>query len=330
MVRQKLYPLAKTRKTYMLPVDAIHTIYVEESGNPNGIPVICLHGGPGAPMRAGYRRFMNPKLFRIISFHQRGCGKSKPYASLVRNETKYLIQDMEKIRKKLNINKWIVTGGSWGGTLALLYGIKHPTKCLAIIPCSLSIFQCYTEQSTKVMAPDHHKLWKLYPNKSDHYNMKMYLKFLKSPNKKTRTKYMKRWNSVESEMFNLMKFPKIVNKKKKTKSRGIGLPPCDQYTIALIECHYYYNRGFMPTFRKKPKQQIARLKNVPGYIIHGRFDLICSPINALMVHESWPGSKLYITDVSGHSSYDKGNALAMLNVFEKLSRKFGIFLFKNK
>ena len=111
----KLFRHIDPYNTFMLNVDKIHSIYVEESGNEKGIPVVCLHGGPGAPMGPSYRRFMNPKKYRIITFHQRGCGESKPFGSLVRNKTKFLIQDMEKIRKHFKIKRWIVEGGSWGG-----------------------------------------------------------------------------------------------------------------------------------------------------------------------------------------------------------------------
>jgi proline iminopeptidase len=308
----KLFPAIKKFKTLTLKVDTLHNLYIEEKGNPKGIPVICLHGGPGAPIYSAYERFMNPKKFHILYFHQRGCGKSTPHGSLVRNQTKYIIQDMEKIRKHFKIDKWIVYGGSWGGSLTILYGIKHPKRCLALVPSSLSLFDRYNEQCFITMAPELHNEWKLNKKLNDKQNMRLYLTHLKRKSKK----HIQKWNHVESKLFQLMNFPKLGSKSKKK----FKLKPKDAFTTALFECYYYYNRAFIKGNLLRNIQK--KLKNVPGYIIHGRYDLICSPSNAYLAHKHWKKSKLYIAELSGHAANDREMAKITLKVFQLIAKRY--------
>jgi proline iminopeptidase len=309
----KLFPKIKPYNTFHIQVDKLHKIYVEESGNKKGIPTVCLHGGPGAPMGSGYRRFMNPKKYRIISFHQRGVGKSTPHGSLIRNKTPYLISDMEKIRKKLKINKWIVEGGSWGATLAVLYAIKHPKKVKGLIVFGLGIFSSKNlmECSTKLMAPELYDKWLL--KKDEKQTMKFYLKKLKS--KKERYKYAKLW-SYEDKLFPIMNFPKIVPEKKVKKV--VKQNKDDNYTTALLECYYYLNHAFMPD--GYIYKNAHRLKGIPGFLLHGRFDIICTPANSYKLHKLWKGSKLMINDLSGHGGYDKNNALSLLKAYKTFEK----------
>lgn len=312
----KLYTRTKIFNSFMLNVDKIHSIYVEESGNSDGIPVVCLHGGPGAPMGEGYKYFMNPKKYHIISFHQRGCGKSHPYGSLVRNTTKHLIADMEKIRNFLRIKKWIVEGGSWGATLATLYAIKHPNKVLGLILCGIGIFSAKNlmEPATRIMAPDIYDDW--MTKKTEKETMKDYAVKLRSKNSVVKNKYMKRWQ-YEEKLFGFMDFPRIKTPKHKKGTKFLSKK--DQYTLALLECHYYRNHAFVKD--KYIYKNAHKLKNIPGFIIHGRFDIICSPENSYKLHKLWKKSKLMINDLSGHGVNDKGNAKALLKAYKYFEKK---------
>ena len=221
---------------------------------------------------------------------------------------RYCISDSQQ--NNFKIKKWIVYGGSWGGSLTLFYGIKHPKRCLALVPCSLSLFDGYNEESFITMAPELHHQWKIDHALNDKQNMKLYLKFLRSDRRSTRTKYTKKWNRSEGSLFKLMKFSK--NKFKLTASEA--------YTVALFECYYYYHRAFIKG--DLLKQIKTRLKKVPGHIIHGRFDLICSPRNAYLAHKHWKKSTLYFAEMSGHSGGDEEMKKITLRVFNRLAKQF--------
>lgn len=310
----KLYKCIQPYKTYFLKVDSIHTLFIEESGNKKGIPIVCLHGGPGYPMKNGYQRFMNPKKFRIIAFHQRGCGKSTPFGSLKRNKTRYLIDDMEKIRKHLKINKWIVEGGSWGATLAVLYSIKHYNRVKGLIVFGLGEFSSKNlmEPSTRIMAPEVYDHWKI--KKSEKETMKCYLKNLQSKNKKTREKYMKQWQ-YEDKLFKLMKFPSILSKKEQNKKRKTKTKSDKEkeYTLALMECYYYMNHAFISD--DYIDKNAYKLNKIPGFIIHGRYDMICSASNAYKLSKKWKRANLCINNMAGHNVYDKTNAISLLKAY---------------
>jgi proline iminopeptidase len=323
MPRDRLYPVPQNIKRYRLRVDKLHKLYIEDCGNrKKGIPVLFLHGGPGWPVTNGsYARFTSPKKFRIITFHQRGCGRSTPLGSLVRNKTNYLIEDIEKIRKAFKIKKWIVTGGSWGATLSVLYAIAHPSRVLGVVIFGLGLFKKnhLMEEATKIMAPDIYAKWQL--KKTEKQTMNEYMRKLQSKSKKIREEYTKKW-SYEDKLFKLMDFPRINQniigqdsghdddiKKSKLKAWKTAM--------ALLECYYYKNQAFT-TPAKLLNGAKTKLKHIPGIIVHGRFDLICSPENSWILHQHWPNSRLYIAPKSGHGMFDKPAAKAILRSFEFL------------
>lgn len=304
----RLYTI-RNPKHFYLKVDDIHTLYVEESGNPNGIPLICLHGGPGIPMGMGYQKMYNGNIYKIITFHQRGCGLSTPTNCLIKNTTKYMIDDMEKIREILCIKKWIVEGISWGSTLAVLYGISHSDKLLGLVIGGFSTMNNYTEKSTQACAPDIYKKW-MY-KRTDKQTMEEYIVKLRSKDPVTRNKYTKMWN-VENELFNKMDFENInTSGSKKTK---FEFSSSVSNTLALMECYYYMNKGFVS--KNYIFNNAYKLNTVPGFIVHGRFDLICSAENSYNLSKKWTRAKLIITEMAGHSFKNINNAKAWMNAFK--------------
>jgi proline iminopeptidase len=328
----KLYK-ATDCKHFYLPVDKTKngtpiTIYVEQSGNPNGIPLLSLHGGPGGPMNKGYQKLWNGKKYNIITFHQRGCGLSTPKASLEKNKTSYLLKDIEKIRKVLGIKKWLVEGGSWGATLAVIYSIKHTKEVLGLIIGGLGLMDKQEmEGSNRFSGPDIYHIWKL--KDTDRETMEYYLKKLQSPDYRVRNKYTKMWN-IESELFVKMAFENVGPKRRKSKKKKKGMNASDSHALALLECYYYLNRGFIQ--RGFILNNAHKLNKIPGFIIHGRFDLICSPENSYLLSKKWTNAKLIITDMAGHSFWNTNNVKAWLKsnkTFDKLYDKRAKFYEKN-
>ena len=301
-MKSKLYPPINPYNQFYLNVSDLHTIYVEESGSPNGKPVIFLHGGPGGGIEEIYRQYFNPNLWRIIIFDQRGCGKSIPHAELRENNTWNLIKDIESIRKYLNIKKWVVFGGSWGSTLALSYAIKYPEYCKALILRGIFLLRkqeidWFYQDGCSYIFPDE---WEKYINvidKKDRKNLlKAYYKKLTSKNKSTRIKAAQAWSKWEASTSKL-----IPNKK--------SLHHFDNHNIAeafaRIECHYFINKGF---FKSDGwiLNNIDKIKNIPNVIIQGRYDVVCPIKSAWDLHKKWKKSNLIIIDTAGHSMLEEG------------------------
>lgn len=311
-----VYKLTKPINEFYLNVEngnmkIKHKIWVQESGNPNGIPIVCLHGGPGYPMTDLFRILINPRKFRIITFHQRGCGKSKPFGSLVRNKTKYLIEDMEKIRNYLKIDKWIVEGGSWGATLAVAYAEAHPSKVRGLIVFGLSLFANQMETVTKVCAPEVYDEWKgKHKNKTEKHIFKSHIATLKRK-RAPETEY-------ETKLFKMMDFPDIKMGLSKAKKLALKRKANVNYRVgSLFESYYYTNHAFL-----KPNELLKKaykLKNIPGFIIHGRFDIICNPSNSYELSKRWKRGKLMITPMAGHSIWNVNNAKAMKTALDSFS-----------
>ena len=286
----------------------IYTIYITESGNVNGIPVMCLHGGPGIPMGEKFRKVWDPKKFRVFTFHQRGCGKSEPRNCLKRNKTRDHFRDIEKIRKKFGIKKWIVEGGSWGATLAVLYAINYPKRVIHLIPFGISLMDGRWEESGRVMAPDVY--YKLRGNtKNDKTMMDLYMKKLQG---KDKLKWARKWN-VEQKLFEIMSFRKMNGRKMLTN-------PEDEVTLALYECYYYKNRAFMP--KDYILKNAHKLNKIPGHLVHGRFDIICSPEGAYRLSQKWKKGKFIITEMSGHSWGDPNSFKTMSKIAKECKKYY--------
>ena len=296
-----LYPDIACYAEHWLDVDDTHRIYVEESGNPTGIPVIFIHGGPGGASSPSHRCFFNPELYRILVFDQRGCGRSTPHASLENNTTQHLIADMEKIRQHLSIDNWLLFGGSWGSTLALAYAQTHPENVLGMI--LRGIFLCrkedidwFYQQGASALFPDY---WQDYlqpiPTEERGDLLKAYYARLTSDNEIARMAAAKAWSVWEGRCSTLKPNPDI--------AQHFGEPHI-ALAMARIEAHYFYHGCFMD--ENQLINNADRLKDIPITIIHGRYDVVCPIKQAFDLHRVIPHAEFNIIRDAGHSAFEPG------------------------
>jgi len=303
----KLYPLIKANRSLWLAVDSPHEIYVEESGNARGLPILFVHGGPGAGCEEKHRSYFDPNLYRIILFDQRGAGRSRPHASLERNTTMDLVADMERIRIELDIDKWVLFGGSWGSTLSLVYAETYPERVLGLI--LRGIFLCrpqeihwfYQEGANRIF-PDY---WQDFlapiPENERHDLLHAHHKRLTGTDELARMRSAEAWSVWEGRTATLLPKKEVVD---------FFSDPHVALSLARIESHYFVNNIFL-----KPNQILQdafRLKNIPGVIVHGRYDIVCPIENAWELHQAWPESRLEIVPGTGHSASEAGNVNALI------------------
>ena len=292
-----LYPDIKPYAEHRLAVDAPHELYIEESGNPEGIPVIVVHGGPGGGCEDYYRRFFDAERFRIILLDQRGAGRSTPLAELEGNTTADLVADLEKTRQFLGIEKWLMFGGSWGSTLSLVYAETYPERVHGLI--LRGIFLCrpedihwfYQHGASRVF-PDHWRDFVAPIPEAERDNMvSAYYRRLTSENELEQIQAAKAWSIWEGRCATLHPNPRVVE--------HFGHPHV-AIALARIECHYFMNQAFL-----EPGQILknaGRLAEIPGVIVHGRYDMVCPLDNALALSDVWPDAELRIIRDAGHSA----------------------------
>ncbi len=309
----ELYPPIHENRHFYLKVDDDHEIYVEECGNPDGQAVVFLHGGPGAGCELYHRQLFDPEKYRIILFDQRGCGRSHPHASLKNNTTQHLIADMEQIRKELNIEKWVVTGGSWGSTLALLYAQSHPESVAGLIVRGIflatkaEIHWFYQEGASNIF-PDYWEDFLKPIAKEERGNLlQAYHNILMSDNEIARMRAAKAWAIWEARTASLQPNSSILEHFK---------DPRNAHSIACIETHYFINDSFLE--EDQILNNMGKIENIPGYIIHGRYDMICPIKQAFDLHKRWPASELYVVQGAGHSSAEKGISTALIKASNEL------------
>ena len=293
-----LYPAIKENFSEMLDVDGTHTIYYEESGNPNGVPVIFLHGGPGCGTAPSCRQYFDPEFYRIILFDQRGSGKSTPRACLENNDTWHIIEDIEKIREKLNIDKWLVFGGSWGSTLSLCYAIKHPERVLGLVLRGIflgrreDIEWIHEVGGASNFHPESFERYiSIIPEEERKDIIGAYYKRLTSEDKETREVAAKEWSMWEGSLVTLHPDPNL--------EQSFGEI---NYAISMatIECHFWMNNMFWDDDNWL-LDHVDVIKDIPTWIVHGRYDVDCRPIGAYELNKKLNNCKLEFT-VSGHSS----------------------------
>ena len=305
-------------KEHTLQVSGLHTIYYSEHGNRNGKPVLFVHGGPGYPPIKGAHRFFHPDKYYIITVHQRGCGKSRPIAELRENTTQHLIEDFEKIRNKLNIQKWMLFGGSWGSTLSLAYAITYPDVVSELVIKGVflatqdEVDWLYSSSGAPNIFPES---WNYFigafpnkTNKSDNYLDEYGKCFNGDYGNEKRKDCLHRWSVWESSLKNLQvnNLNDIVEKEKNEEDKH-------EYEAGpIIEHHYIRNNCFLePGFFFKT-ENINKIKHIPTVIVQGRYDIICPIDSAYKLHKLLPKSKLYIT-MAGHSSLDDENISANID-----------------
>ncbi|MCC6302278.1 MAG: prolyl aminopeptidase [Gammaproteobacteria bacterium] len=310
------YPAIKPYVTHSLQVDALHTLHVEECGNPEGLPVVFVHGGPGAGCEPWHRRFFDPEIYRIVLFDQRGCGRSTPHAELRDNTTPHLVADMEHIRAQLGIERWVVFGGSWGSTLALVYAETHPERVLGLI--LRGIFLCrpeeirwFYQEGASWLFPDY---WEEYlrPIPEDERDdlVGAYYRRLTGEDEIARMAAAKAWSRWEGKTSNLLPRKEVVDHFSE---------PYTALSLARIECHYFMNDSFL-----EPDQILRdahRLADIPGVIVHGRYDAVCPLKSAWDLHQAWPRAELRVIPDAGHSALEPGIVDALVRATVDLSKR---------
>lgn len=297
----KLYPEIKPYATHRLAVASPHQIYVEECGNPEGLPVVFVHGGPGAGCEPYHRRFFDPNVYRIVLFDQRGCGRSTPHAELAGNTTQALVADMETIRQHLKIERWVVFGGSWGSTLGLVYTQSYPERVQGLI--LRGIFLCrpheiewFYQQGASRIFPDY---WEDYlrpiPEAERGDMVRAYYKRLTGDDEVARMAAAKAWSVWEGRAATLRPSKSVIDH---------FANPSTALSLARIECHYFMNDSFLAP--DQILRDAKRLADIPGIIVHGRYDVVCPVENAWSLHRAWPQAQLNIIPDAGHSASEPG------------------------
>ena len=312
-----LYPPIEPYRTGRLPVCGGHDLYYEESGNPDGKPAVFLHGGPGGATNSMQRRFFDPQAYRIVLFDQRGCGKSTPHASLDANTTWDLVADIERLREKLGVERWLVFGGSWGSTLALAYSQRHPERVTEIVLRGIFLvrpheLQWFYERGTSFIFPD---LWERFVEHIPHAErgdlMRAYHARLTSPDPAVCLAAARRWSSWEGATSKLIPDSSLVANMEED---SVAL------AMARIEAHYFVNRGFLES-EDQLLRDVERIRHIPAVIVQGRYDVVCPPISAWDLHRAWPEADFIMTPDSGHSAFEPPNSRALVAATDRFSGK---------
>jgi proline iminopeptidase len=313
-----LYPAIEPYKVQRLAVDNHHQLYIEEVGNPSGIPALFLHGGPGAGCEPYHRQFFNPQRYRVVLFDQRGSGRSTPHASLENNTTWDLVKDIERIREALEIEQWLLFGGSWGSTLALAYAQTYPNRVTGLI--LRGIFLCrdqeiewFYQQGASWVFPDY---WEDYlapiPQHERDNLLHAYYRRLTGEDEVSRMAAAKAWSVWEGRTSSLLSNPSVVN---------FFSEPHTALSLARIEAHYFVNHAFL-----RPEQllkEATQLAGIPGTIVQGRYDLICPMRSAWELHRAWPDSELVVVADAGHSATEPGIRRTLVEATNQFGSQLG-------
>lgn len=311
MIKQTLYELYSPIDPYAsgyLDVDDTHSLYWEQCGNPGGVPIVFLHGGPGAGCSPIHRRFFDPDRYRIIIFDQRGAGKSTPLGALKNNTTADLVDDIERLRKHLDIKAWHIFGGSWGSTLALCYAQNHPEACLSLI--LRGIFLCTQEEidwflyGIETVFPDHWTNFAHYiPAEERHDLLRAYYKRLTADDPETVQNTARQWATYEAACATLL--PGDQQKDAYTQTQIDH-----DLAISRIEAHYFIHEVIPPA--ESLLKHIDVIRHIPATIIQGRYDMICPVKSAYKLHQAWPEANLTIIPNGGHSALDPAIRSALI------------------
>ena len=310
---QYLYPPIDPFDQRMLDVGQGHRVYVEQCGNPDGVPVLVLHGGPGGGCSPAMRRYFDPKVYRVILFDQRGCGRSRPHASVTHNTTWHLIDDIEMIRRELSIDDWIVFGGSWGATLALIYAESHADRVRNLVlrgvflmtKAELDWFygggagRFWPEVWARFIAP-------IPVDERDDY-IEAYRRRLFSGDISQETRFAKSWASWENALASIH-------------SSGVTGDSPGEYAraFARLENHYFSNSGFLD-FDGQILAHIGRISHIPGTIVQGRYDMICPPESAYALAEAWDNCELKMVRNAGHALSEPGISAELVRTMDRIA-----------
>ncbi len=307
-----LYPPIEPYVSGRLAVDDIHSVYWEECGNPDGVPVVFLHGGPGGGCSATSRRFFDPARYRIVLFDQRGAGRSTPNGEVRNNTTAHLVADMETLRRQRGIGQWHVFGGSWGSTLALAYAQEFPTAASSLTLRGIFLMRHaeirWLFEAGRLFRPEafDRLVAGLPADLRAGDLLEGYAAQLEHPDRAVRLAAARHWSSYEATLANLV--PDAA------RLAGAG----DEhvaYAMARIEVHYFRNNRYAPD--DLLLQGVERIRHLPATIVQGRYDLLCPPVSAVQLHRAWPGSTLLVVEDAGHSATEAGIRSALVTVMDE-------------
>ncbi len=315
-----VYVNTPINNSFYLRVSDVHELYVEERGNPNGIPVVYLHGGPGGCIGEDSARFFDPAYYRVILFDQRGCGKSRPFAELKDNNLYELVHDIEKIRRHLKIERWHVFGGSFGTTLALTYAINYPETCMSLVLRGIFLGRMddiywLNQAGASYYYPEQFSYYRdLIPPRERGDLVAAYYKIFTGNDETLKAIAAKRWSNWEASVVCLERKITIL-----PNEADVTSP--EQVALALLECHYFVNKMFWNLFGATDDQYILhnveKIEHIPTYIVHGRYDMDCRPSGAYTLHTQLPKSKLWFTQ-AGHSSSEKETRERLVQIMDEL------------
>jgi proline iminopeptidase len=314
--RRALYPEIEPYDAGQLKVSELHTLYYEQSGNPNGKPVVFLHGGPGGGTNAKCRRFFDPAVYRIVLFDQRGCGRSTPHAELTDNTTWHLVADIERLREHLGIAQWQVFGGSWGSTLSLAYAQTHPDKVTELVLRGIFMLrraelEWFYQRGCEALYPD---AWEAYlaaiPEVERGDLMSAYHRRLTSADPQVRLNAARAWSVWEGATSFLYQ-----------DDAYIGSSGEDEFALAFarIECHYFVNGGFFE-HDDQLLRNVDRIRRIPAVIVQGRYDVVCPMRSAWDLHRAWPEADLRIVQDAGHSAFEPGITHELIEATDRFAR----------
>ena len=311
MARAELFPPIEPYQSGMLRADELHTLYWEQCGNPAGIPVLFLHGGPGAGASPTHRRFFDPSHYRIVIMDQRGAGRSRPLGEVRANTTDLLIADLEQLREHLGVSRWHLFGGSWGSTLALAYAQCHPERCL-----SLTLRGIFLMQRSEI---DWflYRMGTIYPEASAAFGgflpaaergdlLEAYWRRLTDSDPAVHLPAARAWSIYEGACSSLLPNPDLITAASED-THALGL--------ARIEAHYFRNNLFQPETRLL--DQIPRIRQIPAVIVQGRYDIICPIATADRLHRAWPEARYRVVPDAGHSAMEPGIRTALVQATEQ-------------
>jgi proline iminopeptidase len=312
---RELYPPVEPYASGYHRADGIHTVYWEECGNPAGIPVLFLHGGPGGGCSATSRRFFDPQRFRIFLTDQRGAGRSTPSGELRDNTTAHLIADLEALRTLRGIEAWHLFGGSWGSTLALAYAEEHPAASLSLTLRGIFLMRDWEIRwlfdAGRLFRPE---AWQALldglPSELRAAPLTGYARLLGDPDRAIRIAAARRWSVFEATLANL-----IPDETRLAAANAEHVA----YAMARIEVHYFSNNQYADP--EHLLRRIDRIAHVPATIVQGRYDLLCPPISALQLHRAWPGSRLIVVPDAGHSATEPGIRSALITTMDEIAAR---------
>ncbi len=309
-----LHPPLEPYDQRMLDVGDGHSVYMEQSGNPSGVPVVVFHGGPGGGCSPAMRRYFDPKHYRIVLFDQRGCGRSRPHASVDDNTTWHLVRDIELIRRELNIDQWIVFGGSWGATLALIYGQTHPEAVLRLVlrgvflATQAELDWFYGGGAGRFWPETWERFSDLIPVEEREDMITAYNKRLFSGDVHQEVRHGKAWSAWENALATVQ-------------STGVGGESPGDYAraFARLENHYFINKVFLEE-DGQILRDMHKIAHIPGHIVQGRYDMICPPESAYRLSESWGKAELHMVRNAGHALSEPGISAELVRIMDLVAR----------